>query len=99
MAGFIGFGNWFHSNAQSTDFINCPGTDMEPLLLGSTSTTAIVDQILPQGNRLRVRYAGSWWFARCLRPASLTQGSQVRVVGRENLTLLIEPIGLSACNC
>lgn len=61
--------------------------------LGSDgSNTAIVEQSIVYGDRGRVQYAGSWWFARCTQPITLAQGTMVRVIGMQNITLVVEPV-------
>jgi membrane protein implicated in regulation of membrane protease activity len=52
---------------------------------------AIVEAIVRQGTTWRVRYHASWWFAHCDYPVMLFPGDIVQVVGRQNITLLIEP--------
>lgn len=51
----------------------------------------VVETIVP-GRRGRVKYGGSFWPARCTQPISLLPKTLVRVKGRENITLLVEPI-------
>jgi membrane protein implicated in regulation of membrane protease activity len=53
---------------------------------------AVVDRYSQSGDRLRVRFQGSYWFARANPLALLSPGESVRVVGRQNLTLLVEKI-------
>jgi len=40
----------------------------------------------------QIRFQGSWWSARCQRNIVLRPGELVNVVGRQNITLLVEPI-------
>jgi membrane-bound ClpP family serine protease len=40
----------------------------------------------------RVRFQGTWWPARCEQELTLLAGEVVYVVGRENITLLVQPI-------
>lgn len=40
----------------------------------------------------QIRFQGSWWSARCQRDIVLQPGERVNVVGRQNITLLVEPI-------
>lgn len=45
-------------------------------------------------NRLgQVKFAGGWWSAKCGRSITLTRGTLVKVVGRENIILVVEPMG------
>jgi membrane protein implicated in regulation of membrane protease activity len=39
----------------------------------------------------RIRFQGSWWSARCERNMTLDVGQVVQIVGRQNITLLVEP--------
>lgn len=58
-------------------------------LIGRTAAvSALCD---PEG---QVRLDGETWQARCAVPARV--GEQVHVVGREDLTLLVEPVSRSA---
>jgi len=41
----------------------------------------------------QVKFQGSWWRARSILNACIPEGAIVRVVGRVNLTLMVEPIG------
>lgn len=50
----------------------------------------VVEEIVP-GRRGRVRCGGSFWPARCPQPISLLPNTLVRVVGHDNITLLVEP--------
>lgn len=40
----------------------------------------------------QIRFQGSWWSARCQQDIVLRPGELVNVVGRQNITLLVEPI-------
>jgi membrane protein implicated in regulation of membrane protease activity len=62
---------------------------VEPHL--TDAETVIVDPIAPQqvGS---VKFMGIWWRARCRQSMELATGTRVRVVDRENLTLIVEPI-------
>lgn len=42
--------------------------------------------------RGRVKFQGSWWPAQCEQNIVLHRGTTVRVIGTENITLLVEPI-------
>jgi len=53
---------------------------------------AVVDEISPPGNRLRVKFRGSYWSARANPSLLLVPGDLVRVVGRQNITLLVEKV-------
>ncbi|MGF1536891.1 MAG: NfeD family protein [Elainellaceae cyanobacterium] len=52
---------------------------------------AIIDKVVSQGEKWRVKYQATTWFARCVREGmSLSPNDVVYVVGRKNLTLLID---------
>lgn len=53
---------------------------------------AIVDEIIEPGKLVRVRFHGSWWPAVCHPKISLKPGDIVYVIGRENITLLVEKL-------
>jgi membrane protein implicated in regulation of membrane protease activity len=53
---------------------------------------AIVDEIVHAGDRFRVKFQGSYWFARAKSFLLILPGDSVRVVGRQNITLLVEKI-------
>lgn len=51
---------------------------------------AIVDEEIQPYKTGRVKFRGSYWEARCDRKMTFVPGEVVRVIGRDNLTLLIE---------
>lgn len=53
---------------------------------------AIVSEKILPGQPGRVRFQGTWWPARCEQDLTLLAGEVVYVVGRENITLLVQPI-------
>lgn len=55
------------------------------------SIAEVTETIWP--NRLgRVYYQGSWWLAICLEPVAILEGRRVRVVARDNITLIVETL-------
>ncbi|OLP18069.1 hypothetical protein BST81_13665 [Leptolyngbya sp. 'hensonii'] len=52
---------------------------------------AMVEEAILPGHVGRVRFQGSWWPARCEHNLILGCGGVVRVIGIENITLLVEP--------
>ncbi|HEY9657544.1 MAG TPA: NfeD family protein, partial [Allocoleopsis sp.] len=61
----------------------------------SKSSKAIVDAAISPGRSGRIRYQGSWWSARCEQDITLSPGEEVRVVGRQNITLIVEPLAIA----
>lgn len=57
---------------------------------------ALVDREINADQLGWVKYSGSWWRARCLQPITILPGTAVRVTGREDLTLVVEPMAMVA---
>ncbi len=57
-----------------------------------TDTKALVDKEITADQSGWVKYSGSWWRARCLAPITLVPGTAVRVTGRQDSTLMVEPM-------
>lgn len=53
---------------------------------------AIVEETIRPNHSGRVRFQGSWWFARCPQDVTIEPGNEVRVIGNQGITLLIEPV-------
>ncbi len=54
---------------------------------------AVVDKVISQGEKWRVKYQATTWAARCVREDTcLSPDDVVYVVGRQNLTLLIDTV-------
>lgn len=89
------FYQFFSANPLSLEGFTLEGIDADAVtaeLENSLAERAIVDApIMPLGTG-RVRYRGSWWSARCGQAVTLSPGDVVRVVGRQNITLLVEPL-------
>lgn len=52
---------------------------------------ATIDKVVSQGEKWRVKYQATTWSARCVRAGvNLSPDDTVYVVGRQNLTLLID---------
>jgi tetratricopeptide (TPR) repeat protein len=52
---------------------------------------AIVDQPIQPGQRGRVWFQNSWWYALCEQDLTFSPGDVVDVVGLQEITLLVEP--------
>lgn len=57
-----------------------------------THTEAVVENEIEPGKFGRVRYQASRWKARCDSATAIAKDSRVRVLGRQGLTLIVEPI-------
>ncbi|WP_346293323.1 NfeD family protein [Sphaerothrix gracilis] len=53
---------------------------------------AVVENKIEPGEFGRVRYQASRWKARCNSAIAIAENSRVRVLGRQGLTLVVEPI-------
>ncbi len=51
---------------------------------------AIVEEEIRPQESGRVRFQSSWWPAKCEREITLKPGEVVRVVGLDNITLIVE---------
>jgi membrane-bound ClpP family serine protease len=65
-----------------------------PSLPGFSKSEAIVVKAIEPFRPGRIRFQGSWWSARCKGNMTLLPGERVNVVGRQNITLLVEPVSL-----
>jgi membrane-bound ClpP family serine protease len=63
-----------------------------PSLPGFSKSEAVVVKAIEPFRPGRIRFQGSWWSARCKRDITLLPGERVSVVGRQNITLLVEPM-------
>lgn len=54
--------------------------------------TAIVHEKIQPGKLGRVRFQGSYWFARCEQDLTLKPGETVQVINLEKITLIVTPI-------
>lgn len=52
---------------------------------------AIVTQTIAPGRRGQVKCQGSWWTAQSVQGLTLLPGKVVYVIGRQNITLYVEP--------
>jgi membrane protein implicated in regulation of membrane protease activity len=55
------------------------------------SGKAIIDKVICQNERCRVKFHGIYWSAEAVNPFPLHQNDFVNVVGRKGLVLLIKP--------
>ncbi|MEM9539250.1 MAG: NfeD family protein [Cyanobacteria bacterium P01_E01_bin.42] len=51
---------------------------------------AIVTEAIHPDRRGRVQFRGSWWFARGVAALNVAPGAWVNVIGRDEMTLLVE---------
>lgn len=87
------FGKLFFSQRNGMD---SQGAEIEPRLTPEQSEQlAIVDETIVPYFGGRVRFQSSWWPALCAHNITLGPGEVVYVVGRHNITLLVEPMGAS----
>jgi hypothetical protein len=94
---------FFQQMLRSLGFAHVtPHTAESDLILGfhtdSLSMEATVDQPICPGQSGRIRFQASWWPARCQYPVHLKKGSRVKIIGRDNITLLVEPLSWPACD-
>ena len=71
---------------------NYTSIDFTPLQASYFNQEACVVKTIVPGKRGRVKYGGSFWLARCTQPISLFPKTLVTIKGRDNITLLVEPI-------
>ncbi|MDJ1168653.1 NfeD family protein [Roseofilum sp. BLCC_M154] len=77
-------------NSPGTQTRSFPWPSSDPVIL--IEGEAVVEQpIVPYG-RGRVYYRGSWWPATSMEEVTLLKGQFVRVVERQNITLLVTPV-------
>jgi hypothetical protein len=68
------------------------------VFLEVSETTAIVIQAIRPGELGRVNYQATSWPARCAHNVVLLPDDIVHVTGRDNITLLVEPVANSSIN-
>jgi membrane protein implicated in regulation of membrane protease activity len=61
-------------------------------VMAALESIADVTETISPNQRGRVHYQGSWWFAVCLEPIEILPGKRVRVIERDNITLIVEPL-------
>ncbi|MBW4581416.1 MAG: NfeD family protein [Tildeniella nuda ZEHNDER 1965/U140] len=53
---------------------------------------AVVTRTIAPGQTGQIKFQGSWWTARCLQGITLIPGMIVHVIGRQTITLYVEPM-------
>lgn len=65
--------------------------------LGKSDVAAVVDEAISgPKSKGRVYFRGSWWPAKCEQAVCLEPGVQVKVVGMDKITLLVEPVSVDS---
>lgn len=81
-----------NSNSQINENLDIlPGVFLEV-----SETTAIVAQVIRPGELGRVNYQATSWPARCIHDVILSPDDIVQVIGRDNITLLVQPVANSS---
>ncbi|MBP0012111.1 MAG: helix-turn-helix domain-containing protein [Roseofilum sp. SBFL] len=86
---FLGEGNFF-GDRNEKERPSFPWPSNDPVI--PIEGEAVVDQPIPPYGQGRVYYRGSWWPATSIEETTLLKGQCVRVVERQNITLLVTPI-------
>jgi membrane protein implicated in regulation of membrane protease activity len=66
-------------------------TSVRSVIAELDSIAEVTETIFPN-ERGRVHYQGSSWLATCLEPIAIPEGRRVRIVARDNITLLVETL-------
>ena len=69
-------------------------TSLSVNVMSYLRSTGVVELPIRIGKKGRIRLCGVYWFARSDNSRIIAIGENVRVVGREGNTLVIEPINL-----
>lgn len=65
----------------------------------SSGTRAVVTDAIRPYRTGRVKFQGTWWPASCKQNVVLEPGTNVNVLDREGLTLIVEAIPLPVSSC
>jgi len=71
---------------QLTEVLGVPIQKVDSNIMAVVETTISLNQVG------RVEFLGSWWQAKCIKDVVFEVGMEVVVVGRQGLTLLVEPV-------
>lgn len=81
--------------AVSALFVNHPLSHLknsQPPIEYDYFGQAIVAETITPHQSGRIQFQGSWWSAFCEQDVVLTPGKVVQVIGRRNITLLVQPV-------
>lgn len=80
-----------HSPAHLQNFQQ-PPQDFQQPIEHDYFGPGIVSETITLEQCGRIRFQGSWWSACCEQDVVLTPGKVVQVIGRRNITLLVQPV-------
>jgi membrane-bound ClpP family serine protease len=84
------FGSFLFGQTEATE--DASAEIFFGLRLSDLEKRVIVDEIIQPHNSGRVRFQDSWWPACCKGKITIFPGEVVYIVGRCNVTLIVEPV-------